>query len=64
MMHESKGHILAKPHPYIFSHYMQLVHEKILGNYLITTYRAHIPIQLMHCIIMPLDHINLVGHVG
>ena len=29
MMHESKGHILAKPHPYIFFT-LQLVHESYL----------------------------------
>ena len=57
MMHESKGHILAKPHPYIF-----FTLQLVLASYLIATYKAHIPIQLMPMHTL-LDN-TLLGHVG
>ena len=49
MMHESKGHVLAKPHPYIFF-ILQLVHESFLE--LSHTYTS----DVLH---MLLDHINI-----
>ena len=49
MMHESKGRVLASPIPTSFSHNSWCM-KAILGSYLITTYNAHIPIRLVHCI--------------
>jgi len=55
-MHEGKGHVLAKPHPYIFFT-LQLVHESylvaIFGNYLQGTHTYMTDALHMHINLAP-----------
>ena len=63
MMHESKGQCISKTPSLHLFHTTVRWCMKLLGSYLIATYKAHVPTYTTDAMHMLLDH-TLLGHVG